>query len=213
MITKVKICGITRFEDAEAAAREGADALGFIFVRSSPRYVEPEKAKDIIRSLPPFVTPVGVLTTSTRSEALALIAKSGVRCLQLHGEIDSKQLDGLPVPWYRVFHVSPEFRTDVLRAVRRSTFMLDTHVDGRLGGTGKSFDWNIAVQAKEYGRVILSGGINPENVSDAVHRVLPYAIDVSSGVEVSPGAKDHRKIHDLIASIAKAERGNTSQVE
>jgi phosphoribosylanthranilate isomerase len=211
MNTKVKICGITRSEDAEVAVQEGATALGFIFVRSSPRYIEPDRAKEIIRILPPFVTPVGVLAEASRPEALVLVAKSGIRCLQLHDSKDIQDFSDFPIPCYRVFRASPEFRLESLRGSRAGTFMLDTFVEGALGGTGKTFDWNIAVQAKKYGRVILSGGINPENVGEAVRRVSPYAIDVSSGVERSPGVKDHRKMHLLFEAIAEVGNDRTSK--
>jgi phosphoribosylanthranilate isomerase len=205
MITKVKICGITRREDAEAACNEGAAAIGFIFVRTSPRYIEPDDAKEIIRSLPPFVTPVGVIAETSRPEALALIAKSGVRCLQLHGDEAIGDFKDLPIPSYKVFRVSSQFKLERLKGLKANAFMLDTFVEGKLGGTGKTFDWNIALQAKQYGRVILSGGINPQNVGDAIRRVGPYAIDVSSGVEQSAGVKDHEKIRSLFEAIRRSE--------
>ena len=205
MVTKVKICGITRREDADAAMSEGAAAIGFIFVRSSPRYIDPDAAREIIRSLPPFVTPVGVLADASRSEALALVANTGVRCLQLHDRRHTDDLGDFPIPYYEVFRVSPEFRLELLKGSKGNAFMLDTFVEGKLGGTGKTFDWNIAIQAKQYGRVILSGGINPENVGDAIRRVAPYAIDVSSGVERSAGIKDHAKIRQLFEAVRRAE--------
>lgn len=207
-MTRVKICGITRGEDAEAALRAGASAIGFIFVRSSPRYIEPDKAKEIIRSLPPFVTPVGVLAKTSRPEALALVARSGVRCVQLYDDTDGRDFEGFPIPYYRVYRVSVDFKLDQLRTSNSRAFMLDTFVEGTLGGTGKSFDWNIAVKAKQFGRLILSGGIYPGNAAEAIRRVSPYAIDVSSGVEQSTGVKDHQKIHALFEVIAGAEKDN-----
>jgi phosphoribosylanthranilate isomerase len=206
MNTKVKICGITRLEDAEVAIQEGAIAVGFIFVRNSPRFIEPDKARDIIRWLPPFITPVGVIAGITRPEALALVAKSGIRCLQVHDLSATENFGELSIPFYRVFRVSPEFNPESLRKFSGSTFMLDTFAEGKLGGTGKTFDWNIAVQAKQYGRLILGGGINSDNVADAIVRVSPYAIDVSSGVERSPGIKDHEKIRALFRSMRTAEK-------
>jgi phosphoribosylanthranilate isomerase len=207
MTTKIKICGITRREDAEAASNEGAAAIGFIFVRSSPRYIDPDDAKEIIRSLPPFVTPVGVIAETSRSEALALIAKSGVRCLQVHGDDALGDFKDFPIPSYKVFRVSAQFKLERLKGLKANALMLDTFVEGKLGGTGKTFDWNIALQAKQYGRVILSGGINPQNVGDAIRRVGPYAIDVSSGVEHSAGIKDHEKIRLLFEVIRRSEEG------
>jgi phosphoribosylanthranilate isomerase len=203
--TKVKICGITRREDADAAVSEGAAGIGFVFIRSSPRYIDPDAAREIIRSLPPFVTPVGVIAGISRPEALALVANTGVRYLQLHDRGRFDDLKDLPVPHYKVFHVSPEFRPEHVNGARGNVFMLDTFVEGKLGGTGKTFDWDIAIQSKQYGRVILSGGINPENVGDAIHRVAPYAIDVSSGVERSAGIKDHGKIRQLFEAVRTAQ--------
>ncbi len=204
MSVKVKICGITRVEDAEAAVELGASAVGFIFVLNSPRYIDLDKARKIIQHLPPFVTPVGVVAQMSRPEALAIVANSGVRCLQVHARDHQRAIGDLPVPQYTVFRVSSEFKLDTLRGLKPGTFMLDTYTDGKLGGTGKPFDWRIAVEAKQYGRLILSGGLKPENVGDAIRTVEPYAVDVSSGVEQSPGVKDHKKMEAFFDAIAQA---------
>jgi phosphoribosylanthranilate isomerase len=198
---KVKICGITRAEDAEAAVALGASAIGFIFVQSSPRYLDPERAKKIIQHLPPFVTPVGVVAQLSRPEALAIVASSGVRCLQVHDHVNSLGTGDLHVPYYTAFRVSPQFRMETLGELKGKAFMLDTYVDGTLGGTGTTFDWNVAVKAKQYGRLILSGGLNPQNVGEAIRTVKPYAVDVSSGVECSPGVKDHNKLKAFFEAI------------
>jgi len=176
---KVKICGITRLEDALFAAEQGADALGFIFVRTSPRYIDPDAAGCIVRSLPPFVTPVGVFVDEPREEILRAIAISGIRCLQLQGNEPPGETEGYP---------------ELLRSYLTPAFLLDANVAGMHGGTGTTFDWNVAVRAKEHGRIILSGGLKPENVGDAVRTVRPYAVDVSSGVESLPGAKDPDRV-------------------
>ncbi len=204
MNAKVKICGITRAEDAEAAVELGASAVGFIFVNNSPRYLDPERAKKIIQRLPPFVTPVGVVLHVSRPEALALVANSGVRCLQVHENEHAPEIADLPVPSYTVFRVSSRFQVDVLRGLKAGTFMLDTYIDGTLGGTGKTFDWNVAVEAKQYGRLILSGGLKPENVGDAIRTVRPYAVDVSSGIERSPGVKDYKKMEAFFKAVVDA---------
>ncbi len=205
MSPKVKICGITRAEDAGVAAELGASAVGFIFIRTSPRYLEPGRAKKIVQHLPPFVTPVGIVSHISRPEALAIVASSGVRCLQLHENDRRQEIGELPVPHYPVFRVSPEFKVDMLRVITTSAFMLNTYVDGTLGGTGKTFDWNVAVEAKQYGRLILSGGLNPENIGDAVRKVGPYAVDASSGVERSPGIKDHDKLEAFFKAIRESK--------
>ena len=211
MKTKVKICGIKRREDADVAVAEGAAAIGFIFVRNSPRYIDPDDARAIVRTLPPFVTPVGVIALTSRPEALALVANTGVRCLQLHNSEDRNDLGEFPIPYYRVFRVSPEFNTEILTSTRGNAFMLDTFVEGKLGGTGRAFDWSIALRAKQFGKLILSGGINPQNVGDAICQISPYAIDVSSGVESSPGVKDSQKIHSLFEAITEAETNLASR--
>ncbi len=205
MNTRVKICGITRSEDALTAVDAGASAIGFIFARSSPRYVSPDKARTIIRGVPPFVTPVGVFTETTRPEALAMVAKSGIRSVQLHGENDLREFEDFPVPVYRVFLVSAEFNVETLRGYRGSAFMLDTFKEGVPGGTGERFDWTVAAESKKYGRLILSGGINPGNIAEALRRVAPFAIDVNSGVESSPGIKDPDKIRLLFHALRDAE--------
>jgi len=205
MNTRVKICGITRLPDALCAAEAGASALGFIFVRNSPRYVDPDRVRSIIREIPPFVTPVGVVTDIPRSEALAVVARTGIRAIQLHGENKMSDFDDFPVPLYRVFRVSAEFDPEVLRDHKGTAFMLDTFKDGVAGGTGRTFDWNVAIEAKKFGRLILSGGINPDNAGEAIRRVSPYAIDCSSGVESSPGIKDHDKIRRLFEAVRGAE--------
>lgn len=205
MNTRVKICGITRSEDARIAIEAGASAIGFVFDKGSSRYVNPDKAHLIIREFPPFVTPVGVFTEVSRPEALAMVAKSGIRSIQLHGENDLGEFEDFLVPVYKVFRVSLEFNPEILRHYKGTAFMLDTFKEGVPGGTGQTFDWKIAVEAKKYGRLILSGGINPENVAEAIQRVSPYAIDVSSGVESSPGIKDRQKIYMLFKAIHAAE--------
>ena len=211
MNTKVKVCGITSSEDALAAAHEGAAAIGFIFVQNSARYLQPQRARQIIRSLPPFVTPVGVVTRTSRLEALALVAESGIRCLQLHEDCDPNEFTDFPIPCYRVFRVGPDFNVEQLPDIGGGAFMLDTYVDGLAGGTGKTFDWTIAVKAKQFGSLILSGGINPHNVGDAIRRVSPYAIDVNSGVEQSPGVKDHAKLRSFFRAIEEAEDNDESR--
>jgi phosphoribosylanthranilate isomerase len=198
---KVKICGITNTEDAHAAIDAGADALGFIFTMESPRYVTPADARRIVETLPPFVTPVGVVVNEKRDEIQKILATSGVRCLQFHGDESGDDLFGYPVPVYKAFRVGASFSVDVLDRFPLRTFLLDTQVGGMRGGTGTTFDWRIAIAAKRFGRVILGGGITPGNVADAMRLVQPYAIDVSSGVETVPGKKDKHKLRELFQAI------------
>lgn len=200
----VKICGITRPDDALAAAEEGASAVGFIFVRSSPRYVEPEKAGEIIRRLPPFVTPVGVFVNEERAHVISVIACSGIRCLQLHGEESPEDASGYPVPVIKAFRVGDGFDPALLADYAVSAYLLDASVPGMHGGTGKTFDWAVAREASRYGRIILGGGITPGTAALAIRAARPYALDVSSGVEISPGIKDRSKIRALLENCRNA---------
>lgn len=199
---KVKICGITRLEDALFAAEQGVDALGFIFVRTSPRYIDPDAAGCIVRALPPFVTPVGVFVNEPREEILRAIAISGIRCLQLHGDEPPGETEGYPVPVIKGFRVGRNFDPVLLRSYLTPAYLLDAHVAGLHGGTGTTFDWNVAVRAKEHGRIILSGGLKPENVADAIRTVQPYAVDLCSGVESLPGVKDPDRVLRFFSALA-----------
>jgi phosphoribosylanthranilate isomerase len=198
---KVKICGITNLEDAHAAVNVGADALGFIFTQLSPRYVTPAAAREIIQTLPPFITSVGVVVNKRREEVQDIVAISGVRCLQFHGDENALDLVGYAVPVYKAFRVRAGFDVNVLERFPSRTFLLDSFSEGMNGGTGKTFDWRIAVDAKRFGRVILSGGLTPQNVCEAVRAVQPYAIDVSSGVESAPGKKDKHQLNELFSAL------------
>ncbi|MFN0156934.1 MAG: phosphoribosylanthranilate isomerase [Bacteroidota bacterium] len=194
---KVKICGITNLEDAMTASNLGADALGFIFSRESLRYVEPQVARETIMRLPPFTTPVGVFVNASRDEILRVCGISGIRAIQFHGDERPADLEGYALPTYKALRVNTAFNLSSLLEYQSGTFLLDTYCEKEKGGTGKVFDWNIAVAAKQYGNIILAGGLSPENVADAVKTVRPYAIDVNSGVESSPGRKDAIKLQRL----------------
>jgi len=200
----VKICGITRLEDALVSAKEGVAAVGFIFVRSSPRYIAPDAAAEVIRKLPPFVCPVGVFVNEARGDVLATIGQTGIRCLQFHGEERPSDTAGYPVPVIKAFHVDEEFDPTVMASYRLPAYLLDTSVAGMHGGTGRTFDWRKALEASHYGRIILSGGITPENAAIASRTVRPYAIDVNSGVESSAGIKDAQRIRDLFENLRNA---------
>ena len=201
---RIKICGITTREDAHAAIDAGADALGFIFVPASRRYLSRDAAASIIAGLPPFVTPVGVFVNERRKLILETIRRTGIRCLQLHGDEPPEETGGYPIPVIKGFRVGPDFDPAVLSAHRTGAYLLDTYVEGKYGGTGKRFDWNLAVASKKFGRIILSGGLTPENVGEAVRFVQPYAVDVSSGVESAPGVKDPARIEAFIRAARDA---------
>ncbi len=202
---KVKICGITNIDDALYAAELGADALGFIFVKSSPRFVTPKAARKIIQELPPFIIPVGVFADVPKEEIVEMIEQTGIKCVQLHGNETPEQLAGFPVPVYKSFRVDSSFNPEILRRYKGSAYLLDTKISGELGGTGKTFNWEIAVKAKECGRIILAGGLTPENIIDAVRIVQPYAVDVNSGVEEHPGKKDQIKLKLLFDRLEQVK--------
>lgn len=196
-MVKVKICGITNIEDALAAVDYGADVLGFIFFDKSPRYIAPEKAKEIISSLPPFVTTAGVFVNEGPARIKEIMGTSGLNILQLHGE---ETPDACEV-WHRVikaFRVRDFTDLKPFESYRVSAFLLDTYTPESFGGTGQTFNWDIAVEAKRFGRIVLSGGLNPDNVEKAIRWVNPYAVDVCSGIEKGKGKKDLGKMRAFI---------------
>lgn len=206
MSVKVKICGITNLEDALAAVEAGADALGFVFADSSPRKVSPEAAAAIIRELPPFVSKVGVFVNAKEETMLTTSAQIGLDTLQLHG-------DEPPAPWLsctlktiKAFRMRDADSLRVLSGYETSAWLLDSFVPDKPGGTGATFNWDLAIAAKKLGRpIILAGGLTPGNVADAVRKVQPFAVDVSSGVESSPGRKDHTLVRRFIAAAKAAD--------
>lgn len=202
---RIKICGITNIDDAMCAAELGADALGFVFVKSSPRYVASNIVEKIIQKLPPFVVPIGVFANMKHDDILKFIEQTGIGCVQLHGNESPKQLAGFPVPVYKSFHVDKNFNPETLRRYKGAAYLLDTNVDGAIGGSGKTFDWNLATVAKAYGRIILAGGLSPENIVEAVQKVQPYAVDINSGVESAPGKKDKHRLQQLFSNLRRLE--------
>jgi phosphoribosylanthranilate isomerase len=202
---KIKICGMTRRDDALYAAELGADALGFIFVQSSPRLISPHAARKIIQELPPFITPVGVFADMAYNDIMEIIDQTGICCVQLHGNETPRQLVKFPLPVYKSFHVDASFNPGILRRYKGPAYLLDTKKPGTPGGSGRTFDWDIAVRAKKYGRIILAGGLTPENILAAVQFVRPYAVDVNSGVEKSPGKKDRTKMKLLFKRLKMSD--------
>lgn len=200
-MVRVKVCGITNREDALCAVDCGADALGFIFYEKSPRYVSPERVGEIIAVLPPFVTPVGVFVNASEAHVDAVVKLAGLRAIQLHGDESPAACLGHSVPVIRALRVGPDFDPETMRSYLVDTFLLDTAKVGKYGGTGETFDWSKAVAAKDYGRIILSGGLNPDNVAKAIEAVHPYAVDIGSGVESEPGKKDHKKVSAFLRIV------------
>lgn len=197
----VKICGIVRPADAALATELGAGALGFLFVPSSPRYIAPGRAAGIIRGLPPHVVPVGVFADAGRDEILRIVDETGIRTIQLHGTERPGEEDGFPVPVWKAFGVDERFRPETLGRYRVAAFVLDSVRGKQRGGTGMTFDWDVAIGARRFGNIILAGGITPDNVREAASAVRPYAVDVNSGVEDSPGCKSPAKLRRLFESV------------
>ena len=209
MALRIKICGITREEDAWAAVDAGADALGFVFVPGTPRFIEPERAAAITRHLPPFVSCVGLFVNADPAFIRDTLTEARLDTVQLHG--DEPPEVGLllrgQVRVIQAFRVQGPETLQRLPDYRESAdaWLLDAYVAGAAGGTGARFDWNLAVQARELGHpLILAGGLKPENIAEAVRQVRPFAVDVSSGVELSPGRKDSEKVQRLIAAARSA---------
>lgn len=200
---KIKICGITNEADAAAAVRAGADALGFIFYTGSPRYVEPGRVAEIVAGLPPFVVPVGVFVNAAVDEVDEICETTGIQVAQLHGDESPGFCSKLDRPVIKALRVRDESWKSDAAAYAVGAVLLDTFAEDRYGGTGQIFDWRL-VEGSPH-RVILSGGLNPRNVADAVRRVGPYAVDTGSGVEREPGRKDHGKIRAFV----EAARGSS----
>ena len=204
-MTHVKICGIRRLEDALLAAELGASALGFVFWPSSPRFLDPYSARPIVAALPPLVTTVGVFVDAPETYVSGVARLLNLGAVQLHGQ-DS--VEPYARAWYRVIKaVAVTDGGDCLAAVKAvpagATVLLDAHDPVRRGGTGRTIDWTQAATAAKLRPTILSGGLNAENVRAAIDVVRPYAVDVSSGVESSPGVKDPGKLRALFAAVGQ----------
>jgi phosphoribosylanthranilate isomerase len=202
---RVKICGITSRDDALAATEAGADAVGFIFVKGTPRFIEPEAAAAIAAEMPPFVATVGVFIDRTVEEVEKTAAWCGLSVVQLCGSEPPEECARLQLPFVKTIRIQREDDLAGLsKYTRARAFLLDTYVPGLPGGTGRTFPWEIAAKASRKARIILSGGLTPENIAEAVIQVRPYAVDVCSGVEAVPGRKDHRKVREFIDRAKKA---------
>lgn len=202
-MVKVKVCGITNLEDARLACGFGADALGFIFYKKSPRCVSSVAAKSIIDSLPPFVGTVGVFVNALLSEINQILKTVPIKLIQLHGDESWDYCRQIPLPVLKVFRVKNGFDLSIIKKYKTSGFLLDTYHDQSYGGTGKTFNWNIAKEAKKYGPIVVSGGLNSRNVRETVEFVHPYAVDVCSGVEAEPGKKDSEKLKAFFQEVRK----------
>lgn len=207
MRTRIKICGITRHEDAEVAITAGADALGFVFYPGSPRYVEPKQAREIVRPLAPFVTSVGLFLDAEAGWVREVAEHVGLDMLQFHGQESPATCRAAGMPFLKAVGMGGQGdpRGYAALYVEASGILLDSHAQGKAGGTGQTFDWS-AIDADAWPvPIVLAGGLTPENVYEALRAVHPYAVDVSSGVESAPGIKDPAKIMRFVEEVRRGD--------
>lgn len=205
-MVRVKICGLTNVNDALLAAELGAHALGFIFYPKSPRYVDPGEARRIIKQLPPLVITVGVFVDEEAAKVRDIAAQAGLDWVQLHGRESPDYCRTLGRRVIKSFRVQGEEIFPQLMAYQGAVqaFLLDAYKPGTPGGTGETFDWELARKAEKYGPIILAGGLTPENVAEAIRLAQPAAVDVASGVEARPGVKDPEKLRNFLAAVKDA---------
>lgn len=213
MRVRVKFCGITSVKDAKNAVSVGADAIGFVFFKESPRYISPENAGAIIRELPPFMTSVGVFVNEDLRFIEECVERCGLNAVQLHGDEDINyclRFKGLKFKGVKLIKTVRIKNKESLRSIEKGdpsdAILLDTYRSDVFGGTGEGFDRTIALLAKEYtNRLIISGGLNPDNVYDVIKKISPYGVDVSSGIESSPGRKNIELMEEFIKEVRRAE--------
>ena len=202
-MVRIKICGITNLEDALVAIEQGVDSLGFILAES-PRQVSPDLVKRIVENLPPFVNKVGVFVDEELAKVKEIASYCGLDTVQLHGSESPEYCQKLAkLTVVKAFRIKDKLPWVELKDYAEvvTAYLLDTYVAGQAGGTGETFNWNLAEQAKEAGPIILAGGLKPENIDQAICEVAPYGVDVSSGIEAEPGVKDHDKLVELVDKV------------
>ena len=205
MSVTVKICGITSEADALAAAEAGADAIGLMFYEGSPRHVTLEQAKAISAALPPHVMRVGVFVNAEEAFVHQALTECMLNILQFHGDETPEECSRYPVMTLKAFRVQGEETLAQLEAYPSAGYLLDAYVKDALGGTGATFNWDLAVRAQEFGKpIFLAGGLTPENVAEAVRKVQPFGVDVSSGVEIEPGRKDAEQMRTFVSAAKGA---------
>jgi phosphoribosylanthranilate isomerase len=201
---RIKICGITSAEDARLCVEAGADALGFIFVERTPRYVAPDAAARIIAGLPPFVTPVGVFWDHAPGHVKAVAEQCGLGALQFHGDETPEDLQEYRLPVIKTLKVAAAADLARMAGYRVSAFLLDSPSRWSEGEARPPIPWDVAAEAARLHPVLLSAGLTPENVAGAVRRVRPYGVDVNSGVEARPGRKDPARVRRFVAEARAA---------
>jgi len=199
----LKVCGMTRLVDALHALQQGATALGFVFWPTSPRAISPQEAREIIAALPTGTTSVGVFVNEPPEQVREVVTVSGVTAVQLHGDEDPERFDFLECPLLR--SVTLDDLAETSRGwPKETTWLLDASDRVRRGGTGMPIDWDRAAVVARHHKVVLAGGLTPSNVEEAIRTVRPFGVDVSSGVEASPGIKDFEKVSTFLANARQA---------
>ena len=213
MPVKVKICGITNLPDGMAAAEEGADALGFVFYEGSPRFLRIEAAAEIIRQLPALVVKVGLFVNAPEDLVVRAASECGLNLLQFHGDEPPDYCLQFGLMSMKAFRIRDMESLKLLADYPTDAWLLDAYAPDQVGGTGKTFNWELAAEAQTWGRpIFLAGGLKSENVAEAIRQVRPYAVDVSSGVEAAPGKKDHAKLRAFIQAAKGADApGSTAR--
>ena len=206
--TRIKMCGLTREKDVEAGVEAGLDALGFIFYRKSPRNVEPDFVRSVVAKMPPFTDCVGVFVNRGREEVEEIVEYCGLSHAQLHGSEDPKYCERIerfvsPCRVVKAFRVSEESTREEFDPYAKVIhgYLLDTYVKGNAGGTGEIFDWSIIKRLNLQRPMILAGGLDPDNIEEALKQVQPFGVDVNSGVEIEPGIKDHAKLFEFVLKV------------
>jgi len=209
MAMKVKICGITRIEDGLAAANLGADAIGLVFYKKSPRAVSIEQAAAIVAALPPFICTVGLFVNASQEEVVSVLDKVPLSLLQFHGDETEQRCASIGHPYIKALRVQAGLDISAAVSAYDSArgILLDTYQQGVPGGTGRVFDWSCVPEGLKK-PIILAGGLSPDNVAEAINAVRPYAVDVSGGLESDKGIKDHDKIAAFFAALKTSGRMN-----
>src|ERR1017187_9642009 len=203
MSTRVKICGITNLADALAAIPAGADALGLNFYEGSPRYISLKTAAEISKQLPPFVMRAGVFVNADEDLVTRAIGECGLSLLQFHGDEPPEFCTQFGLMSMKAFRIRDTESLKEIPNYQTDAYLLDAYSPGARGGTGEKFNWDLAIEAQKFGKpIFLAGGLTPENVAGAARKVQPFGVDVSSGVESSPGKKDSAKVRAFIRAVA-----------
>ena len=203
--TIIKVCGLTQVNEALACVELGVQWLGFNCYQGSKRYLPPEAIAAIVGKLPPAVQTVGVFVNASAKEIEETLQQTGLHIAQLHGDESPGFAHALQVPWFRAFRVVDDLAEEEIRSYGQELFLLDAAQTGQYGGTGHAFDWKVATRLRDHGKLLLAGGLRPDNVEEAVLQVKPFGVDVASGVESTPGRKDPQKVANFVTAVAQAE--------